>query len=299
MNLKKLAVLFGAAIASISLSAEVNKFYIEDFSIGAGETKQVAMILENETIFSAFQADIYLPEGLSIYQEDGEYIFELSSRKGRDHITGSALQSDGAVRVIAYSVTNKNFSGNSGALMYFTVVADESFSGTHKIILDTIEFSTASSVGYVLDAVESTVTGPEQKTDYPIAIKDCESGEISMIVAANENFKFKVTPSTSWEVSAVTFNDTDITSSIDAEGYYTTPAVIQASSIVIVYKSKTSSVESLSVNPVKVLGYTGKIVVKGAEGKLIQIYDLNGVQVSTRVAGSGQRHSSCLQTKFT
>ena len=45
MNLKKLAVLFGAAIASISLSAEVNKFYIEDFSIGAGETKQVAMIL--------------------------------------------------------------------------------------------------------------------------------------------------------------------------------------------------------------------------------------------------------------
>ena len=47
----------------------VDKFYIPDFSMLPGETKEVAVILDNETTFSAFQTDIYLPEGLSIVDQ--------------------------------------------------------------------------------------------------------------------------------------------------------------------------------------------------------------------------------------
>lgn len=70
--------------ASLCANAE-NKFYIDDFSIEAGETKEIAINLDNDVLFSCFQADIYLPEGLTVYQEDGEYIFDLSDRKHRTH----------------------------------------------------------------------------------------------------------------------------------------------------------------------------------------------------------------------
>ncbi|MBR4119021.1 MAG: Ig-like domain-containing protein [Bacteroidales bacterium] len=53
-----------------------NSFYIPDFNISAGETKTISMILDNETPFSAFQTDIYMPEGLNIVAES----FELTSR---------------------------------------------------------------------------------------------------------------------------------------------------------------------------------------------------------------------------
>ena len=72
-------------IALLSLCASANeRFHIEDFTVTAGETCTVSILLENEVPYTAFQTDLYLPDGLSVVQEDDEYIFDLTPRN-RDH----------------------------------------------------------------------------------------------------------------------------------------------------------------------------------------------------------------------
>ncbi len=44
--------------------AAIDRFYIEDFTISSGETRTISILLENEIEYTAFQSDIYLPEGL-------------------------------------------------------------------------------------------------------------------------------------------------------------------------------------------------------------------------------------------
>ena len=116
-------------VAALSATAN-DTFYINDFNINPGETKEVEIMLDNETVFTALQADIYLPEGLTIEQEDGDYLFDLTDRKGRNHTISSTLLSSGAIRILIASQTLKTFSGNSGALVVFNIIAVNSFSGS-------------------------------------------------------------------------------------------------------------------------------------------------------------------------
>lgn len=121
-----------------------DRFYIEDFTIAAGETVTVSILLENELAYTAFQTDIYLPEGLTVEQEDGDYIFDLTSRKARDHNIASQTQADGAIRVISYSPRINAYSGNSGPLVTFNVVASEDFISPATILLKNILFTTVT-----------------------------------------------------------------------------------------------------------------------------------------------------------
>lgn len=124
------------AVMMVALSAVANdRLYIEDFSIEIGETKQVSIILENTAQYTAFQTDIYLPEGLTVEKEDDEYAFELTSRKSRDHIIMGEDRPDGAIRVMSYSMQVNPFSGNSGALVTFSITATNDFTGDAVIEL--------------------------------------------------------------------------------------------------------------------------------------------------------------------
>ena len=126
--MRKLVFVAMCLLAALSAEA-VDTFYINDFSINPGETKQVEINLDNELSYTALQADIYLPEGLTIEQEDGDYLFELTNRKGNNHTISSTMLSNGAIRILIASQTLKTFSGNSGPLVTFNITADNSFSG--------------------------------------------------------------------------------------------------------------------------------------------------------------------------
>lgn len=118
-----------ASIKSVNIipteNTENDKIYINDFTISAGETKNIEICLANNTPYTAFQCDIYLPEGLGFLIEDDEYIVDLSDRKSRSHTIATSLQPDGALRVVAFSSKNANFTGNDGALMIVPVIAGE------------------------------------------------------------------------------------------------------------------------------------------------------------------------------
>ena len=155
--MKKFLLMTLCLLAAMSASA-VDTFYINDFTINPGETKEVEIMLDNETVFTALQADIYLPEGLTIEQEDGDYLFDLTDRKGRNHTISSTLLSSGAIRILIASQTLKTFSGNSGALVVFNIIADNSFSGSKTIELKNVIASEVDQTEHHLPNTSCTVT---------------------------------------------------------------------------------------------------------------------------------------------
>lgn len=132
--MKKTIALLMTAVVSLTAAA-VNRLYLPDFTICPGETMQVALILENDSTFTAFQTDLILPEGLSVVQEDDEYLFDLTNRKASDHTIISKLRDDGAIRMVSFSIGVKPYLGNSGALVVINLKADDNFTAPATVRL--------------------------------------------------------------------------------------------------------------------------------------------------------------------
>ena len=128
--MKRYFIMAMAAVVTMCAAA-TQRFYIEDFAIRAGETATVAILLDNEMEYTAFQADMYMPEGLTVV--DGT--LALTSRKTSSHNLSAVPQLDGALRLMSYSLQIKTFSGNSGAIVTFELAASEDFAGDAVIEL--------------------------------------------------------------------------------------------------------------------------------------------------------------------
>lgn len=148
------------AIVAVLCAAATDRFYIEDFTIATGETRTVSVMLDNEIAYTAFQTDIYMPAGLTIEMEDGDYIFDLTDRKSRDHMIASQPQADGAIRVISYSNRINPFNGNSGALVTFNLTADTDFTGPATIAMRNTLFTTTAGMEIPLGDETCSVTVP-------------------------------------------------------------------------------------------------------------------------------------------
>ncbi len=142
-----------------ALSAIANdKLYIRDFDIVAGQTKTIALILDNDTAYSAFQTDIYLSNGLEIEQEDGEYIIDLNpDRAARSHVVSSFKREDGAIRVFVTSQNLATFNESSGEIAYIQIKATNAFPGSGTIRLKNSIAAEANATRHVLpDCVART-----------------------------------------------------------------------------------------------------------------------------------------------
>ena len=120
-----------------------NYFSMPDVTAFHGETIVIPVSLENEDEITAFQTDLYLPEGFELVQEGNEYQIELSNHKGRDHVIMASVMPDGAVRVLSYSPTLKTFKGNEGELFYLTVKVSDDADGNYRIELNNTIVTTA------------------------------------------------------------------------------------------------------------------------------------------------------------
>lgn len=140
------------SILSLALTAIValtftgrDRLYIENFRIAAGETMQVPVLLLNDTVYSGFQTDLYLPEGLSLDMEDDEYVINLTSRKSNSHTVASRQLDDGAIRIYVSSVSTSEFSGHSGAILTLSLTAASDF--TQPSIIELKNSVCAEAIG--------------------------------------------------------------------------------------------------------------------------------------------------------
>ena len=178
-------------VASLELVADGvttgDKFYLNDFEIKPGESKEIAIQFETENVsasdasqqmYVAFQFDIYLPKGLTVAQKKGKYNFALNEDRKDDHTISSAMQEDGAIRVLGASLTNSYFWEKKGDFVVFTVTASDDFVGTHEISLKKVMFTENSG----------------KRTDLADVTSKVSDGDVNGIegVVADGNKTFKV-----------------------------------------------------------------------------------------------------------
>lgn len=151
--MKKTIILFAAMVMALGAAA-TDRFYIEDFTISPGETRMVSILLDNEAEYTAFQSDLYLPEGLTTAN------FALTERKNANHTITATVLPDGGIRLLSYSLKLKTYSGNSGALVTFDVTASNEFEGEATIALQGTLFTTVAGVEIPFVDETCTVTLP-------------------------------------------------------------------------------------------------------------------------------------------
>ncbi|MDE6006967.1 MAG: Ig-like domain-containing protein [Muribaculaceae bacterium] len=134
-------------------SRHSNKLYIPDFKIAVNETKTIGLVLDNETSFTAFQTDVYLPEGLSIVANT-----VAVTNRASGHSVSAKSFSDGRTRITCFNPNNVNFSGNTGALVEFYITANKDVAETCSIELRNNIFSTTTGSEFVLDNTTTNVT---------------------------------------------------------------------------------------------------------------------------------------------
>ena len=151
--MKKTIILFAAMVVALGAAA-TDRFYIEDFTISPGETCTVSILLDNEAEYTAFQSDLYLPEGLTAAN------FALTDRKNANHTLTATVLPDGGIRLLSYSLNLKTYSGNNGALVTFDVTASEDFEGEATVALRGTLFTTVAGVEVPFDNETCTVSLP-------------------------------------------------------------------------------------------------------------------------------------------
>ena len=137
-----------------------NSFSLSDISVFSGSSFSFPVSMTNENGITAFQCDVYLPEGLMLnWNDEGEYDVVLNAdRKATTHSMTASLQPDGAIRIVSYSSANKLFKGNEGELFTLNLTALDGCAENQKIEIRNIRLSTPDQQEYLLPNVSSTVS---------------------------------------------------------------------------------------------------------------------------------------------
>lgn len=153
--MKKLFHVLTLLLVSGAIDAQAaNELFINDFSIKAGDTITVPVLLDNpDTDFAAFQFDLYMPSGLNVV--DGG--FRLGERASSSHQLMTKVNGD-HITVMAFSFPATIFSGQSGEVLTIDVVAADDFDGQATINVKNIALTTADAHEYSCPDIAVTVT---------------------------------------------------------------------------------------------------------------------------------------------
>lgn len=130
-----------------------DSIFIRDFNIPVGESKEIALELINESVFTAFQVDILPPKGLDFNTDS----FQLTSRAA-NHAVSVKKFDDGRIRVVCFSIDNTPFTGNDGALLNMVLTAEPDIAETAELHLNNVIFTTSSAKEYILDNSSTRIT---------------------------------------------------------------------------------------------------------------------------------------------
>ena len=137
--------LSASCVVNVVNESTDNYFYIcQDAEVLHGETITITVQMSNNEMISAFQTDIFLPEGFTLETNEAmEPVVTPSNRLTSDHVFMTQYMSSGAVRVMCYSPNLNTIEGKWGDLFYFTVRVPENAAGNYTIYLRNSRLTTA------------------------------------------------------------------------------------------------------------------------------------------------------------
>ena len=128
---------YDSETSSFQVALSGNRLQVENFFIYSGDEQSIDVTLFNDSAFTSFVADVYLPAGVSLIDDSLVYAGRQS-----DHVLLSSKQPDGAIRIMGYSMGNRTFTGTTGSLLHLGLRAEDYLStGTYKLWLKNIYFT--------------------------------------------------------------------------------------------------------------------------------------------------------------
>ena len=151
------------------ISNRENVIYIQNASAKPGEQLTLSVMLNNTLAVRGLQFDLMLPDGISVaLDEDGFPKVELSTARTtpkKMNYFDSAIQDDGALRVLCNSSAAYTFDGNSGEVCTITVDVASGLGGDFDLTLRNVILTDPEAVRYPIDGIQSV-----------ISIMDCDCG---------------------------------------------------------------------------------------------------------------------------
>ena len=137
-----------------------NIMSVKDLRSAPGKKLVLPINMKNKAGITAFQFDLYLPEGMTIAEEDGEPMIELdAARKTSSHTVSSSQLANGATRIVAYSSGNKLFTNNDGTVLNVTINIPSNIElKDYTLTMKEITLADATENEYYTDIQTSKIT---------------------------------------------------------------------------------------------------------------------------------------------
>ena len=163
--LRHIIVVTAMAVMTITAAQSRDRLFINPMEVTPGEAFQLPIYLSNDTAYCAFQTDLYLPDGMYVTSEDGEYVFDLTARATSVHSVLSYRNFNEEIgqyvyRIMVTSQDNRPLNGSSGAVAIVTIQTFEYFAGGDAKLVSSCCVETNGTKHLMADCTAAlTVTG--------------------------------------------------------------------------------------------------------------------------------------------
>ena len=202
------------------------RIYITDFSIDAGATKEVTIDLDQAgNKLLAFQADIVLPDGLTIQGKPKAVVGTMTDEFG-DEAEPTVTYSNG--RIVVYNGDGLMFNADATSIVTLKLVAADNFAGG-VIKLENITISAEGNVKIEpADAVTQVSSNYVAPTTYNILVQTSANGNVianKEKAEAGETVSLSVRPVDGYELEAINVTDANgVVVALSADFTFVMPA---------------------------------------------------------------------------
>ena len=132
-----------------------------------------------------------------------------------------------------------------------------------------------------------SIVGSNPSSDPVLTINQGDNGAVKTQVSKGSVYTFTISPSNGWKIHTVTFNNADVTYLLNSDNTFTTPAINDNASLIVVYEKDNNAVNPKRQSAVKIQGMSFGIRVLDAQPEdVIQVYSSDGIlQKSAKVEG--------------
>ena len=203
---------------------------------------------------------------------------ELTLGKGLKKIAAEAFNSCTALeKVTIYATRPPSIEGTGNAFF-----SDATYKNATLYVpqgcIDKYQVMTGWSSFYTIEEMEGG-------TPNYLTLRQADNGEVGIVVEPGRTYKVRITAFEGWKIHSVTFNDTDVTTQLTAEGIYTTPALQADAVLNIAYERVNSAIKNAQASRIKVQGHNGILrIIGAAEGDDISVYTTDGTLVTQESA---------------
>jgi len=198
-QLQRLVVLSILLILGFQANAQ-NIMQIDDASVAAGGQVTISIGISNADPFVGFQLDIPLPGAVSYVNNSAA----LDNSRSNGHSLSASLLNENTLRIIAFSINNTPFNGNSGMVATFELNAGN-VPGTYGLLIQNAMIASASSANILTGTTNGSLT--IQAPNIQVSPASDNFGSIPLGGTSERGFTVENTGNQSLSITAITFDN--------------------------------------------------------------------------------------------